>query len=68
MGRAIKHYMIAVEGGYADSLKEIQDLYTKGYVTKDDYAKALQSYQAYLGEIKSDARDRAAALHGFRYY
>ena len=68
MNIALRHYIIAVEGGYADSLKEIQDLYTKGYTTKEDYMKALQSYQAYLGEIKSDARDSAAASHGFRYY
>jgi len=69
MSRAIKHYMIAVRGGDSDSLKSIQQLYSIGHVTKDDYAKALQSYQAYLGEIKSDQRDKAAAFDAHnRYY
>ena len=53
--------MIAVGSGDNDSLKMIQQLYTTGHATKDDYAKALQAYQAYLDEIKSDDRDKAAA-------
>ena len=61
MNRALKHYMIAAEGGDDDSLKEIQTLYTNGHATKDDYAKALRVYQAYLVEIKSTQRDAAAA-------
>ena len=62
MDRALKHYMIAVGGGYLNSLKNIHQLYTYGHATKDDYAKALRSYQAYLNEIKSDQRDEAAAF------
>ena len=61
MNRALKHYMIAAEGGDDTSLKEIQKLYTNGHATKDDYAKALRAYQAYLVEIKSAQRDAAAA-------
>jgi len=69
MDRALKHFMIAVEGGSSDSLKCIQDLYTDWYATKDDYTKALQLYQTYLGEIKSKQRDEAAAEHeNCRYY
>jgi len=69
MNRALKHYMIAVEGGYAGSLKSIKELYSHGYATKDDYTKALQLYQEYLGEIKSDQRDKAAAAReDYRYY
>ena len=45
----------------ADSLKRIKELYTDGYATKEDYTKALQSYQAYLSEIKTDQRDKATA-------
>ena len=61
--------MIAAEGGNADSLKEMKRLYTHGYATKDDYAKALQAYQAYLVEIKSDDRDKAAAFSdSYKYY
>ena len=51
------------------SLDAIKQLYSKGHATKDDYTKALLSYQAYLGEIKSDQRDKAAAAHeDFCYY
>ena len=69
MDRAVKHHMIAVKGGCADSLKQIQNLYKYGFASKEDYMKALQSYQAYLGEIKSPQRDKAAAAdEENRYY
>jgi len=51
------------------SLKTIKDLYSKGYATKDDYAKALRSYQAYLNEVRSDQRDEAAvSKRGWIYF
>ena len=69
MNRAIKHYMIAVGSGHNDSLKQIQQLYSNGHATKEDYKKALQLYQTYLGEIKSPQRDEAAAADDqYRYY
>ena len=67
--RALKHHMIAIRGGYAFSLKRIKQLYSNGRATKEDYTKALQSYQVYLGEIKSKQRDEAAAFSDqYRYY
>ena len=67
--RALKHFMIAVRGGDTDSVKEIQRIYMDGHVAKDHYANALRSHQAYLNEIKSDQRDKAAAFHDcYRYY
>ena len=61
--------MIAAEGGHENSLKQIQKLYTNGHATKEDYAKALRAYQAYLAEIKSTQRDAAAAYReDCRYY
>ena len=69
MDRALKHFMIAVRDGNCDSLKEIKKLYTLGYVTKEQFARALRSYQEYLGEIKSRQRDEAAAANEqHRYY
>ena len=59
--RSLKHFMIAVGGGSNESLKTIKQLYLDGHAAKDDYAKALRAYQAYLDEIKSDDRDKAAA-------
>ena len=61
--------MIAAESGEPDSLKQIQELYTNGHATKDDYTQALRAYQAYLVEIKSAQRDAAAAASAdYRYY
>jgi hypothetical protein len=61
INRALRHWMIAVKDGYSRTLKCIKALYSNGDATKDDYNKALRSYQAYLDEIKSDQRDEAAA-------
>ena len=69
MDRALKHFMIAVRNGYTGSMDAMRKLYSHGTVTKEDYTKALHSYQEYLGEIKSDQRDKAAAAdEEFRYY
>ena len=61
MDRALNHWMIAVKDGNSGSLENIKRLYGYGHVTKDDYANALKSYQAYLAEVKSDQRDEAGA-------
>ena len=67
--RALKHYMINVEGGSNDSLKNIKHFYSNGYATRDHYTKALQAYQQYLDEVKSDQRDKAAAFSDkYKYY
>ena len=61
MDRALRHYMISVDGGCHLSLREIQKLYKGGLATKDDYTTALLAYQKYLNEVKSPQRDEAAA-------
>ena len=67
--KALKHYMFAVKGGDTRSIDVIRELYKNGHVTKDHYANALRSHQAYLNEIKSDQRDKATALgDNYRYY
>ena len=66
--RSMKHWMIAARDGNVNSLKNIRQLYTNGYATKDEYAKALRSYQAYIDEIKSNQRDEAAAADDGKYY
>jgi len=69
VNRALKHYMISARNGYADSLNMIKEIYNSGQATKDDYTEALQLYQAYLGEIKSPQRDKAAAAREeYKYY
>ena len=67
--RALKHFMIAVKGGHTQSVKDIQQMFMDGHATKDHYANALRTHQAYLNEIKNDQRDKAAALgDDCRYY
>jgi len=67
--RALKHFMIANQGGGDKSLEAIKKLYMHGHATKDDYAEALRARQAYLDDIRSDQRDKAAAFtERFKYY
>ncbi|KAL3791043.1 hypothetical protein ACHAWO_010558 [Cyclotella atomus] len=59
--RAIKHWLLACEGGHPDALQGIRNGYTDGTASKADYEKALRSYQQYLDDVKSANRDKAAA-------
>ena len=69
MDRALNHFMIAAGHGDTDCLESIKQRYLRGFATKDDYTKALRSYQAYLDEIKSKQRDQAAAFKDeYKYY
>ena len=66
--RALKHWLISA-GGDNNSVKIIQHLYKGGKATREDYARALQAYQTYLGEIRSEQRDHAAAFSDdYKYY
>ena len=53
--------------GECRSLQNIKSHYLDGHATKDDYAKALRSYQAYIDEIKSEQRGEAAADDDSKY-
>jgi len=69
MDRALKHWMISAGLGHGHSLKNIQNLFRIGQATKNDYAHALRSHQAYLDKIKSHQRDEAAAASDeYEYY
>ena len=37
MDRALRHYMIAVGGGYAESLTAIQKMHSTGLASKEEY-------------------------------
>ena len=39
-----------------------------GQATKEDYSNALLAYQKYIGEIKSEQRDEAAAFSDLYKY
>ena len=66
--RALQHFIISARCGSADSLNSIKLMNKNGDATKDDYAKAIKAYQAFLDEIKSKQRDEAAAIRDNRYY
>ena len=65
--KAVKHYLIAVSFGDEISLNKIKEMFRYGAVTKDDYTKALRTYQAFLDEIRSEQRDQAAAFGQHKY-
>jgi TPR repeat protein len=66
--KALKHWLISCGRGSNSSSENIKGLFMKGHATKEDYEKALRSYQQYIDEIKSDQRDEAAAFHEkYRY-
>ncbi len=55
--RARKHFIIAANLGYHDSLERLRQLFAKGNASKEDYANALRSYQAAVDATKSPERD-----------
>lgn len=59
--RAKKHFINAARAGFKQSLNNVQSGYKCGFVTKDEYADTLRAYHERQNEMKSDAREEAAA-------
>ena len=59
--RAMKHLIISARAGHKCSLDAVKYGYTKGHVTKEEYANTLREYQKSQDEMKSKARDEALA-------
>ncbi|KAL7510561.1 hypothetical protein ACHAXN_008873 [Cyclotella atomus] len=59
--RAIKHWLLACEGGHPGVLECIKHCFMKGAASEADYDKALESYLQYLKNVKSANRDKAEA-------
>ena len=57
--RAVKHWIIAANLGYDDSIQELKLFYVQGLVSKDDFAAALRAHQAAANDMKSPQRDVA---------
>ncbi len=57
--RAVKHFTIAANLGYHDSLEVLRQLHADGHATKEQYAAALRAYQAAVDETKSVEREEA---------
>ena len=61
--RAMKHYLLAARAGYEEALDQVKLGFQLGVVTKDGYANTLRAYHERQKEMKSDMREKAAALH-----
>ena len=59
--RAIKHWMIAAEAGFDNSLKAIRIYFMNGRVAKDDFERAIRAHKRAKDEMTSDQRKAAAA-------
>ena len=65
--RATKHFMLAARAGDKESLGMVKHGFMGGVVTKEEYANVLREYQKSQDEMKSEARDEAAARHQIRH-
>ena len=63
--RAMKHFLLAAKAGYTDSLDWVKKGFTKGYITKDEYANTLRAFQERQNEMKSDDREKAEVLRQY---
>ena len=57
--RAVKHFIVAANLGYHDSLEVLRRLHADGHATKEQYSAALRAYQATVDETKSVEREEA---------
>jgi len=60
--RSFKHFLLSARAGDKDSFDWVKEAFTKGVVTKDEYANTLRAYQSRQDEMKSEDRDKAEAL------
>ncbi len=61
--RARKHFIIAANLGWHNSLSSLKRLYANGHASKEEYATALRGYQAAVEATKSAERERAEAYY-----
>uniref|UniRef100_A0A7S1CRA6 Sel1 repeat family protein n=1 Tax=Skeletonema marinoi TaxID=267567 RepID=A0A7S1CRA6_9STRA len=57
--RAVKHWIIAANLGYDDSIQRLKESYKDGLVSKEDFAGALRAHQAAIDATKSPQREAA---------
>jgi len=60
--RSLKHFIISAKAGHELSLVPVKNGYEQGLVGKDEYANTLRSYHERQKEMKSEMRDKAAAI------
>ena len=60
--QAMKHFVILACAGCEESLDADKKGFMKGYVTKDQYANTLRTYQKSQDEMKINTRDKARVI------
>jgi len=61
--RAVKHFIIAANLGYEDSMQVLWGQYAKGNITKEDLDATLRTHHAAINEMKSPEREAAEAFY-----
>jgi TPR repeat protein len=64
--RSLKHFILAARAGHDKAVGMVKLGFMGGIVGKDEYANTLRAYQKSKDEVKSEARDKAAAIRGHR--
>ncbi|EJK43951.1 hypothetical protein THAOC_37556 [Thalassiosira oceanica] len=60
--RAVRHFLISAKMGDKESVEKIEEMFTGGLATEEQYAEALKGYQGVVEEMKSHDRDEAKRL------
>ena len=55
----MRHFLISAKIGHKKSLEEINKMFIVGLTGEEQYAEALEGYQAAVEEMKSADRDEA---------
>ena len=63
MERAVKHFIIAANLGYDDSIKGLKEYYANGQVSKEDFAAALRAHKAAVDATKSPQREEGEFMY-----
>jgi hypothetical protein len=60
--RAKKHFIIAANLGFDDSVEALKHVYVVGHVSKEEFAAALRAHQAAVDATKSPQREAEDAV------
>ena len=55
---SVHYFLKSASGGFQLALDEVKRWYLANYITKDEYARALRSFQSSHDEVKSEARTK----------
>ena len=66
--RAVKHFIIAANLGYEESMKVLWKYYSAGGITKEELEATLRTHKAAIDETKSAQRDAAEVLYAYRQH